>query len=386
MAELKHFENSMYELVKDVKFKHNVSNTLQNTLKHNMNEMKKEKRLYVAADKTNNFYKLSNEKYQEMMTQNITKEYKKCDDKVVDKVNKEDKGIAENLELDDRIYAFSERDAFITIKDHKENFPNHPKCRLINPAKSELGKVAKKILSRVVTSLRKMTKLNQWKNSFSVIDWFKQLENKRNLSFLVFDIVEFYPNITEDLLKRALNYAKRHTDISKEEIEIILQTKKAFLFSDGKPWIKKGRKQFDVTMGSWDGAELADLVGLYLLSQLADLNLEIGLYRDDGLGACNLPPRQAELEKKKLCKIFSENGLNVTAEANLKTVNFLDINLNLETELYKPYMKANNTPTYVHKESNHPEAILKNIPQSVNRRLSSISSNEQVFDQTKHPC
>ena len=138
-------------------------------------------------------------------------------------------------------------------------------------------------------------------------------------------------------------------------------------------------------MGSWDGAEVADLVGLYLLSQLADLNLEIGLYRDDGLGACNLPPRQAELEKKKLCKIFSENGLNVTAEANLKTVNFLDINLNLETELYKPYMKANNTPTYVHRESNHPEAILKNIPQSVNRRLSSISSNEQVFDQAKYP-
>ena len=142
-----------------------------------MNEMKKEKRLYVAADKTNNFYKLSNEKYQEMMTQNITKEYKKCDNKVVEKVNKEDKGIAENLELDDRIYAFSERDAFITIKDHKENFPNNPKARLINPAKSELGKVAKKILSRVVTSLRKMSKLKQCKNLFSVIDWIKQLEN-----------------------------------------------------------------------------------------------------------------------------------------------------------------------------------------------------------------
>ena len=56
-----------------------------------------------------------------------------------------------------------------------------------------------------------------------------------------------------------LETGNSNTDISKEKIKIILQTKKAFLFSDGKPWIKKGRKQFDVTMGSWDGAEVADL-------------------------------------------------------------------------------------------------------------------------------
>ena len=115
-------------------------------------------------------------------------------------------------------------------------------------------------------------------------------------------------------------------------------------------------------MGSWDGAEVADLVGLYLLSQLSDLRLDIGLYRDDGLGVCNLPPRQAELEKKKLCRIFKDNGLSITAEANLKNVNFLDISLSLETGIYRPYMKPNDTPTYVHRDSNHPEGILKNIP------------------------
>ena len=168
-------------------------------------------------------------------------------------------------------------------------------------------------------------------------------------------------------------------------MKIILQTKKAFLFADNKPWIKKGNKVFNVTMGSWDGAEVADLVGLYLLSQLTDLSLDVGLYRDDGLGVCKLPPRQAELVKKKLCRIFKENRLNITAEANLKTVNFLDINLNLETSIYKPYMKPNDTPTYVHKDSNHPEGILKNIPHSVNKRLSSISSNEQVFDLASPP-
>ena len=48
-------------------------------------------------------------------------------------------------------------------------------------------------------------------------------------------------------------------------------------------------------------------------------------------------------------------------------------------------MKPNDTPLYVHKTSNHPPGILRNIPQSVNNRLSSISANEDVFDQAIQP-
>ena len=48
-------------------------------------------------------------------------------------------------------------------------------------------------------------------------------------------------------------------------------------------------------------------------------------------------------------------------------------------------MKPNDTPTYVHRDSNHPEGILKNIPYSVNKRLSSISANKQVFDLATPP-
>ena len=50
--------------------------------------------------------------------------------------------------------------------------------------------------------------------------------------------------------------------------------------------MKKGEDNFDVTMGAWDGAEVAELVGLYLLQQMS-LNVfgknMFGLYRDDGL-------------------------------------------------------------------------------------------------------
>ena len=109
------------------------------------------------------------------------------------------------------------------------------------------------------------------------------------------------------------------------------------------------------------------------------------MYRNDGLAVCDQSPSQAELTKKKLCRIFKENGLNITAEANLKNVNFLDINLDLDTGIYRPYMKPNETPSYVHKDSNHPSNILKNIPLSVNKRLSLISSNQTVFDLASPP-
>ena len=301
-------------------------------------------------------------------------------------MNKGDKLIAESLELENRIYALSERDAFVTVKDHKENYQNNTQCRLINPAKSDLGKVSKKILARIVSKLRETKRFLQWKNTHSVIDWFKGLKNKKTLSFLQFDIIDFYPNISEKVLKNALNFARKYTTVSNEEMKIILGTKKALLFTNGgQAWIKKGTKPFDVTMGSWDGAETADLVGLFLLSQLTDLGLDIGLYRDDGLAVCNMKPRQAELAKKKICKIFKENGFSITAKANMKSVNFLDVNLNLDSETFRPYMKPNGSPVYVHRDSNHPRSILENIPKSINRRLSSISSNQEVFQAACQP-
>ena len=42
----------------------------------------------------------------------------------------EDKRIAEKLELSDKIDATAKREAFITLKDHKENFRNKPTSNL----------------------------------------------------------------------------------------------------------------------------------------------------------------------------------------------------------------------------------------------------------------
>ena len=60
-------------------------------------------------------------------------------------------------------------------------------------------------------------------------------------------------------------------------------------------------------------------------------------------------------------------------------VDFLDVTLDLNSGLYKPFMKQNDIPVYVNKNSNHPQSILKNIPSAVNKRLSNISANENIF-------
>ena len=88
-----------------------------------------------------------------------------------------------------------------------------------------------------------------------------------------------------------------------------------------------------------------------------------------------------KISRRKFCSIFTKHGLSVTAEANLKTVEFLDVIFDLETETFRPYNKPNNIPQYVHKMSNHPPPVLRNIPEGVNKRLSSISSNSEMFNE-----
>ena len=81
------------------------------------------------------------------------------------------------------------------------------------------------------------------------------LKNKSSLSFICFDVCEFYPSITEKLLSKALDFATNYRWITNHEREIILHTKRSLLFSDNCPWKKKAASnQFDVTMGSFNGA------------------------------------------------------------------------------------------------------------------------------------
>ena len=102
-------------------------------------------------------------------------------------------------------------------------------------------------------------------------------------------------------------------------------------------------------MGSHDGAEICELVGLHLKPPCSKSfgKENIGLYRDDGLTIIkNKSARLADKTRKKLHKAFEQFGLKITAGSNLHVVNFLDVTFDLSTGKYKPYRKPSDEIRY----------------------------------------
>ena len=89
--------------------------------------------------------------------------------------------------------------------------------------------------------------------------------------------------------------------------------------------------------------------------------------------------RQADKAGKTLHNIFPDLNLRIKAEVNHQTVNFLDVTFNLQDESYSPYRKPNNDPLYIDSRSNHPRSILRQLPKSVNKRISTLSSDQSCF-------
>ena len=77
--------------------------------------------------------------------------------------------------------------------------------------------------------------------------------------------------------------------------------------------------------------------------------------------------------KKHFCKLFQDYDLELTIQCKRKAMNFLEVTLNLEYSTYHPCLKDNNKIIYVNTESNHPPCIIKQLPKSVELRLSVIS-------------
>ena len=202
-----------------------------------------------------------------------------------------------------------------------------------------MGHISKRILSRGNKDIREATCLNQWRNTDTVIDWLKSIRNKHLCKFYVFEIREFYPSITENLLKKALTFPKAYRHLSDDDKAVSHDARKSLLFNDQETWIKRDSGLFDVTMGAYDGVEVCELVGNYLLYELSKLyeKKDIGLYRDDGVAVFkNKRGPESEKIKKSIQAIFWENELKISIQCNLKIVDYLDVTFNLTDSCYRP--------------------------------------------------
>ena len=150
----------------------------------------------------------------------------------------------------------------------------------------------------------------------------------------------------------------------KLNIEGILHARKSLLYYNDEPWVKKGESNLD----AYDGAEVCELIGIFMLSLLSEhiTSNHTGLYRDGGLAILkNTSGPEAEKLKKKFQNLFKEKDLDIIGQCNLKITNYLDITLNLNDGSYRPYRKPKEETNYIHINSDHPSSIIKEIPPSI---------------------
>ena len=142
IKEMDKFEAEMIGMVKEIKFR-KMRNNIQQKMYEDMRRFKESENIFVKSDKSGNLYEIEKGKYKQMMFKEVVKNYKKAPPDLEKELNSEAKMLAYRLGIVDRVEKYNTKNCFITIKDHKSDFKTNPECRLINPAKTQIGRVSK---------------------------------------------------------------------------------------------------------------------------------------------------------------------------------------------------------------------------------------------------
>ena len=115
------FEENIANMTKKVSFT-TTTNQFQNTLRNDIDHIKASKDLLIFADKTRNLYELDKDSYVKLLKDNVRKTYKKTNRQVYNHINLGAKGIASELHIAEKVECMAKTEAFITLKDHKDDF------------------------------------------------------------------------------------------------------------------------------------------------------------------------------------------------------------------------------------------------------------------------
>ena len=78
--------------------------------------------------------------------------------------NDEGHRIVNNLDIPERTEPFEPKPPFFSVKDHKPEYLSRPTIRLISPSKSDIGKISKKILDKIIPIVSQHSPLPLWIN------------------------------------------------------------------------------------------------------------------------------------------------------------------------------------------------------------------------------
>ena len=141
-------------MIESVKFRSSQNEFQKKKLKEDIKLINSSKNIILSADKAQNFYEITKEDYEKIIHENVTKKYKKADMSLPKRINREARKIAKTFNVADRLDTMAKQEYFITLKDHKEDYRTNSKYRLLNPTKSQLGKIRKQILQKINKTLR----------------------------------------------------------------------------------------------------------------------------------------------------------------------------------------------------------------------------------------
>ena len=111
-------------MIHNIKFR-NVDNKFQDKLNEDISKIKKSTKAFIPTEKTSHFYKLDKTQHHKLLRNSITTTYKKAGTDAANIIDSQAKSIAQELNIDSLTEQITKQQAFITLKDHKDNLVNH---------------------------------------------------------------------------------------------------------------------------------------------------------------------------------------------------------------------------------------------------------------------
>ena len=162
--------------------------------------------------------------------------------------------------------------------------------------------------------------------------------------------------------------------IARKEVELIFHARKSVLYYHRDPWVTK---EGNFTLEANDRANVCELIGIYMLYLIGKKYnwKNIGLYRDDVLAVFKSAsgPASEKIKETLLQYLLKQKDLQIIIKRN-----YLDVTFNLNDGSYRPYRKPTDATHYIHIQSDHSPSITNQLPWSIEKPLSQLSSSKDM--------
>ena len=127
---MKGFEKDLTKMIENIQFR-KVSSAFLLKLDEDIKNIKSSKKMFIQANKTQNFYEIKKEDHKKIFYGNVPKTYKKENPSLPKRINIEAKKIDKEFSRDDKLNIMAKQQCFVTIKDHKPDFRTNPRYKKI---------------------------------------------------------------------------------------------------------------------------------------------------------------------------------------------------------------------------------------------------------------